>query len=63
MEIFDAMFWGVGNAVVGFINRIFKIKFSLGDGGKIVTGFIFFYLIVLAILFVIKLIGYAKLGY
>jgi hypothetical protein len=41
MEFLDFVFFGIGSFVIKLGNRIFDTKFSLGDGGLVVTAFIF----------------------
>ncbi len=58
MELFfDVICGAIGNIVIKFVNMILRTKFVLGDGGKIVTGFVFLLVIIVLILLIVKLIG------
>ena len=51
MESFDLIFWIFGHYIIKLTNLIFRTKFNLHDGGKVVTGVIFVVFLVIAIIY------------
>lgn len=54
MEIFDIIFWFIGNLLQKAINKLFGFRLNLGDGGKVVLGFLSIVVMVFGIFLIMQ---------